>query len=40
MQEIKREELYKINGGAINYTMLNAIARAATAIFTIGQAIG
>ena len=40
MQEIKREELYNINGGAINYAMINAIARAATALFTVGQAIG
>ncbi len=40
MTEIKKEELYNIKGGAFNYTMLNAIARAASTIFTIGQAIG
>ena len=40
MTEIKQTELYNINGGAINYTMLKAIARAASTLYTIGQAIG
>ena len=40
MKNITKEEMYKIKGGGLNYAMINAIARAATAIFSFGQAIG
>ena len=40
MITLENKELYTIRGGAFNYTMLNAIARAASTIFSIGQAIG
>ena len=40
MKEIEKKEMYNIKGGAFNYTMLNAIARAASTLFTVGQAIG
>ena len=40
MKKINKKEMYSIKGGAFNYTMLNAIARVASTMFTIGQAIG
>ena len=40
MLTLDKNELYVVQGGAFNYTMINAIARAASTIFTIGQAIG
>ena len=40
MVTLENDELYSVEGDAFNYTMLNAIARAASTIFTIGQAIG
>ncbi len=40
MKEITKEEMYSINGGAINYTLLNALARLGAMIYQAGQAIG
>ena len=40
MITLENKELYSIKGGAINYTMLNTIARIASTIFSIGQAVG
>ena len=40
MQTLQNNELYSIKGGAFNYTMLNAIARIASTMYSIGQAVG
>lgn len=40
MNKIEKKQMYEVKGGAVNYALLNAIARAASAIFTVGQAIG
>ena len=40
MTTLENKELYNVKGGAINYTMLSAIARVASTIFSIGQAVG
>ena len=41
MNELKKEEMEKIKGGAgVTATMLNAVIRTVSTMFTMGQAIG
>ena len=41
MKKLKKEEMKKIKGGAgMTPTLLNALARAVSTMFTIGQAVG
>lgn len=42
MIKIKENELYEINGGAINWsgTFINAITSAGKFVYSIGQALG
>jgi hypothetical protein len=38
--KLKEEELYKIQGGAVTATLLNALSRAASTILEIGRSVG
>ena len=42
MEQMKKEELQKIKGGAAAFTsaMLNALMRTVSVMFSIGQAVG
>lgn len=41
MNKLNKNEMYKIKGGAdISSAMLNALMRAITGMFSIGQAVG
>ena len=40
MQKLTESESLKIKGGSLNSTMLNAIARTVSTLFSIGQAVG
>ena len=41
MEKINNEEMMKINGGAgVTASMLNAVIRTVSTMFTVGQAIG
>ena len=40
MTRLDKIELYSIKGGAFNYGTINAIARIASTLFSIGQALG
>ena len=41
MKELQKNEMSEVKGGAgFNSTMLNAIARAVSVIFSIGQSVG
>lgn len=40
MVNLSNRELILVKGGALSSTMLNAIARTVTALFSIGQAVG
>ena len=41
MNKLNKNEMYKIRGGAnLSSAMLNAIMRAVTGMFSIGQAVG
>lgn len=42
MKKLRKEELFKIKGGAAGFTsaMLNALMRTISGMFTIGQAVG
>lgn len=40
MKNLDKQELINVKGGSLNSTMLNAIARTVSTIFSIGQAVG
>lgn len=40
MEQLKKEELTIVKGGGISYSMLNAITKAVSTIFSLGQAVG
>lgn len=40
MNSLNNSELVLVKGGSFNSTMLNAIARTVSTIFSIGQAVG
>lgn len=40
MTKLNGEQLNKVKGGAFNSTMLNALSRTVSTLFSIGQAVG
>ena len=40
MKQINNEEMKKVKGGGVTATMINAVMRTVSTMFTIGQAIG
>lgn len=41
MKKLRKEEMFKIKGGAgLSSTMLNALVRAVSVMFSVGQAVG
>ncbi len=40
MKKLKTNELQDIKGGAVSSTMINAVMRAVSVMFSIGQAVG
>lgn len=38
--EIKKEEMMKVVGGAISYSMINAISKAIATVYEFGRGIG
>ena len=40
MIELKKEQMYKIKGGGLSSTMLNALMRTVSVMFSVGQAVG
>ncbi len=40
MIELKKEEMYLVEGGAITSSFINAITKTATFIYNLGQSVG
>lgn len=40
MQTLTKQELLNIKGGSLSSTMLNAITKSVSTLFSIGQAVG
>ena len=40
MKQINNEEMKKVKGGGVTATMINAVMRTVSTMFTMGQAIG
>lgn len=40
MKKLTKQELINVKGGSLSNTMLNALSRCVTGLFSIGQAVG
>lgn len=40
MKNLNHDEMLKVTGGAITYSLINAVTKAVTFVYNLGQAVG